>query len=136
MLHRPRARGRRPALSASLLCVDPQGCAERSAGVTSRRLNPGLFEEAGIAQHRVHDAIERNAASHRQVTFATRMTKPRGKCKHCFLERTLQRGSKIEVLLLERRTALACRPEERHGVELCNAIAAFRPDGDQRAKRA
>ncbi len=130
MAHRPA-----PGRAVAGLVVRPQRGAERRAGIAGGRLHPHLVERAAVAQRRVHHAVQRDAAGHREALRAGLAREPCAEPQHRVLERRLQRPRDVEVTLLERAAATSGRTEAAFEVERADAIAAVVADLEDRVER-
>src|SRR5687768_7518415 len=96
MIHRER-----PFHGFSFLSINPQRCAERSARVSSRRLNPYLLEWTMVAQVRVHDTVKRNTSCHAESVESGLSVQPLGQLQDCFLQDNLQGMCYVEMVFSE-----------------------------------
>src|SRR5207249_11261110 len=78
---------------------DCQSNAQRSAGVTGRRLNPNIFERSFAHDAAVSDAVQRHAAGHAQPLHVRFLVNMLDHLEHDFLCDCLYAARQIHLTL-------------------------------------
>ena len=115
--------------------VGPQRRAERGAGVTGGGLHPHVVERAAIADLRVHHAVQRDAARHRELPLAGAGGQPVDRLQRRFFQHALQRMRDVAVMRLDRAAAFARRAEHRNEIAVEDRVASVAVVAHQLAHR-